>query len=144
MSIISQTVLYRPYAGNPDAADGIVALAEKYLKNIPGTELRVGKAILSSRTVVISNGAVIKTTSWKSESNQTHYFNHPQLKQYVEEVLHGWKLKGDPHTSESAEAFISHILRGTENLEWERNQSIPDAEVLWGSEAIILYEWNIL
>lgn len=139
--MISQTVLYKPYQMNPKAADAIVEIACKYLSNIPGTELRVGKAIPSDRAVNISNGMVIKTTTWKTEGDMAAYFANPQLAQYVKEVLRGWKLQGSPPGPAAAGAFIAHILRGCETCPWERNLFVPDSEVLWGSEQIILYRW---
>lgn len=140
--MITQTVLYDPYTANIHAADQIIALAKKYLADIPGTELRVGKAIRSDRPANISNRCVIKTTTWKNEEAQKAYFEHRQLKQYVREVLVGWRFKGDPDTKESAEWFAEQILTGTSKREWERNISIPDEKVLWNGERIILHEWD--
>jgi hypothetical protein len=138
--MITQSVLYRPFPGNPNAAPCIVGLARRLLSDIPGTELRVGPAIQSDRAVNISNGLVIKTTTWADETAQRAYFAHPQLQRYVRDVLRGWKLAGDPDGS--ADAFIAHILSGSASREWARDNSVPDDQVLWGGEQITLYEWH--
>jgi hypothetical protein len=140
--MITQSVLYSPYTGNPKAAQGIVDLARQYLREIPGTELRVGPAIESTRAVAIGNGCVIKTTTWANEALKDAYFKHPNLIMYVKEVLKGWKLEGDEDTAQSAEAFINDILGSKPSgRRWVRNLSVPDNQVLWGGESIILYQW---
>lgn len=139
---ITQSVIYKPYQNNPNAADEIVRIARKHLQNIAGTETRVGKAVHSDRTVGISNGTVVKTTTWAGEAEKAFYFAHPNLQQYVLEVLHGWRLEGDPDVPASADAFIAHILGGKDPRKWERNVCFPDSEVLWGGEKIVLYEWE--
>jgi len=140
--MITQSVIYVPYPQNSKAAEGIVSLARQLLSSIPGTELRVGSAIQSDRAVAISNGTVIKTTTWKDEAAQQAYFQHPSLIEYVRKVLHGWKLEGDADAPASADAFIADILGKPSGRKWARNTSIPDNEVLWGSESIILYNWE--
>lgn len=138
--MITQSVLYTPYPKNQNASQGIVDLALKYVANVPGTELRVGKAIESTRSVVVSNGCVVKTTTWKTPEDQAAYFKYPGLIQYVKEVLKGWKLEGD--TDGSSEAFINDILGpNPSGRQWVRDESVPDGEVLWGGETITLYEW---
>lgn len=139
--MISQSVLYTPYPKNPNAAQGIIELALRYVSDVPGTELRVGPAVESSRAVVISNDCVVKTTTWKNADDQAAYFKHPGLIKYVEEVLKGWKLSGDPDGS--SEAFITDILGpNPSGRAWVRDESVPDEQVVWGGEKIMLYEWE--
>lgn len=140
--MITQSVLYMPFSKNPAAAKGIVDLARKYLSNISGTELRVGFAIDSPRAIVISNQSVVKTTTWNNTDDQAAYFKNPNLISYVKEVLTGWKLEGDPDGS--SDAFIQDILGAhPSGRTWVRDTSIPDNEVLWGGEQILLYEWEV-
>ncbi len=139
MVSITQIVIYKTYKGNPGAALGIVELARRLLGEIPGTELRVGLAVESDRSVVISNGMVMKMTTWPSEEYRQRYLADHRLKEYVRLVLRGWKLKGDPDGAESAQRFVDQIMLGGEDLETERDLSVPDAEVLWGGERIVIF-----
>lgn len=138
--MISQIVHYDPYSKNPNAAKQIVQLALRLVSNIPGTELRVGPAIESTRSVVKSNGLVMKATTWATEADQNAYFEHPKLQEYVREVLKGWKLSGD--ADGSVDAFIGDILGpNPSGRAWVRDESVPDSDVLWGGETITLFQW---
>src|SRR3989344_2419913 len=140
--MISQMVIYTPWAKNPTALIEITRLAKRYLSKIPGTQLHLGTAIASDRAVAISNGKVVMTTTWKSDDDRRRYFGHRRHMDYVCEVLRGWKLTGEDDGPAAADNFIEHILRGSVQCTWERNLYVPDNKVVWGGEEIVLYQWE--
>jgi len=136
--MITQIVLYDVNPRNPLAAELIVSKAEEILGRIPNTSLVIGPAIDSARAVACSNGKVVKMTTWPDETAKQEYFAHPLLSEWCRFVLRGWMLKGD--TSSDPEAkFMDHILSGKKKRRWARNPEIPEEEVVWNGEEIVLF-----
>ena len=71
-----------------NAADELIAGAERYLKPIPGlVHFHVGKAVPSPRPVVDSTYQVALNTMFVSREARDAYRAHPLHKQFEEEVL---------------------------------------------------------
>lgn len=136
--MITQIVLYDVNPKNPFATGLIVAKAKEILGKIPNTSLVIGPAIDSKRAVACSNGKVVKMTSWPDETANREYFNHPLLREWCKFVLRGWMIKGSTSPEPESE-FIDYVLSGKEKLEWARNPEIPEEEVVWNGEEIILF-----
>jgi len=116
----------------------IVANAKEILGRIPNTSVTVGPAIDSSRAVASSNGKVVKITTWPNEAAWQAYMRHPLLREWCIFVLKGWILE-DSRQADAVTEFIDHILFGQQKRTWVRNPRIPEEEVVWASEEIILF-----
>ena len=128
---ITQIVTYTPHPNNPLAAYQIITGAERILGLIPNTVLRVGNAVPSNRAVAVSNGKVVKMTTWPNEACKANYFEHPRLREWCAYVLKGWMLEGSTATDPAGE-FIDHILTGADRTRaWVRNLAVPESEVMW-------------
>jgi len=139
--MITQIVLYNVNPKNPKAAEMIVAKAKETLGWIPNTTVTVGQAIDSSRAVASSNGKVVKITTWPDETARQAYMRHPLLRKWCEFVLKGWMLE-DSQQSDVVTEFIDHILFGQQKRNRVRNPEIPEEEVVWAGEEIILFSHN--
>ncbi len=135
---IIQTVHYTPYPSNPKAAELMIANAKPILGVIEGTQLLIGRALESPRTVVRSNGKVLKTTIWESKEAMEYYFGHPNIRTWCEFVLNGWMLEGSTSGDPKAE-FIDHILSGREDKKWMINPAVSADAIVWGGEEIDIH-----
>lgn len=72
----------------PDAADAVVAGAERYLKGIPGiVHFHVGKMVPSHRSVVDQSYQVGLNIVFASRQAQDEYQSHPAHLEFVEKVF---------------------------------------------------------
>ena len=139
MTKITQVVLYMLNTQNPKAEREFLKKAKELLGNIPGVQLTIGKARPSDRTVAISNGLHMKMTTFDSKEAMEKYFAHPNLKKWCQFVLRGWMLEGSKAKDPESE-FITQILSGAQNHKWTRNLKIPESEVVWAGEKIIIFD----
>lgn len=139
MAKITQIVLYTLNANNPKAETEFVKKAKELLVNIPGVQLTVGRARPSDRTVAISNGLHMKMTTFDSKEAMENYFAHPNLRKWCQFVLCGWMLEGSKSKDPESE-FINHILSGAQDHKWARNPKIPESEVVWAGEKIVIFD----
>jgi hypothetical protein len=88
--MFSHIVIFWTDPAQPDAADKLVAGANKYLKAIPGVwQFHVGKMSPSPRPVVDQTYQVALNTVFASKQAQDEYQVHPQ---HLEFIAHCVKL----------------------------------------------------
>jgi hypothetical protein len=82
--MLSHIVVLWADPAQPDAADKIVAGANRLLKNIPGvTQFHVGKMVGSPRPVVEQSYSVAINLIFSSNQAETEYQTHPQHVEFV-------------------------------------------------------------
>jgi hypothetical protein len=86
--MFSHVVIFWTDPARADAADLVVAGAEKYLRDIPGiTHFHVGKMAGSHRPVVDQTYQVALSTAFPSKQAQDDYQVHPQHLEFVEKLV---------------------------------------------------------
>ena len=80
----SHVVIFWTDPAKPEAADAVVAGAEKFLKPIPGlAHFHVGKMVGSARPVVDQTYQVALNTVFTSKQAQDDYQVHPQHLEFI-------------------------------------------------------------
>ncbi len=86
--MFSHIVIFWTDPSKPEAADELVAGAEKYLRGIPGVLLfHVGKMARSHRPVVDQSYQVALNILFPDKPTQDAYQLHPQHVEFVEKVF---------------------------------------------------------
>ncbi len=86
--MFSHIVIFWTDPSKPEAADELVAGAEKYLRGIPGVLLfHVGKMARSHRPVVDQSYQVALNILFPDKPTQDAYQLHPQHMEFVEKVF---------------------------------------------------------
>ena len=84
--MFSHVVILWADPSKSEAADQIVAAAEKYLKSIPGIlNFHVGRMVRSHRGVVDQTYQVALNIQFATKQTQDEYQDHPQHLQFVSE-----------------------------------------------------------
>ncbi len=92
--MFSHVVIFWTKKEIPDAADQLLAGAEKYLKPIPGVlHFHVGKMVGSHRPVVDQTYQVALTITFATKKDQDDYQVHPLHIDFVEKVFSKLKEK---------------------------------------------------
>ena len=87
-AIFSHIVVFWMDPAQPDAADELVAGANRLLKNIPGVlQFHVGKMIPSERPVVEKSFQVALNLIFPDKRAEQAYQTHPQHLEFVEKYL---------------------------------------------------------
>lgn len=86
--MFSHVVIFWTKPEQPNAADELVAGANKYLKRIPGVlQFHVGKMSPSPRAVVDQSYQVALNLIFPSKAAEQAYQVHPQHLEFVENVF---------------------------------------------------------
>lgn len=86
--MFSHVVIFWTHPDKPDAADALLAGAEKYLKPIPGvTSFHVGRMVASPRPVVDQSYQVALNIQFPDKKTQDDYQVHPLHVEFVEKVF---------------------------------------------------------
>ena len=87
-SVFSHVVIFWTDPEQPNAAEDLIAGANKYLKSIPGlTHFHIGQMVGSHRPVVDQTYQVALNTAFTSKQAQDDYQVHPQHIEFVENVF---------------------------------------------------------
>ena len=82
--MFSHVVIFWTDPAKPEAADQVIAGANKFLKAIPGlTHFHIGKMVGSERPVVDQTYQVALNTVFTSKKAQDDYQIHPEHLQFV-------------------------------------------------------------
>jgi hypothetical protein len=83
--MFSHVVIFWTDPNKPNAADDLLAGAQKYLKNIPGLlHFHVGRMAKSHRPVVDQSYQVALNLVFPDKKTQDEYQDHPQHLEFVE------------------------------------------------------------
>jgi hypothetical protein len=86
--MFSHVVIFWTDPSNPQAADALLAGAEKYLRPIPGVrQFHVGKMVHSHRAVVDQTYAVALNLTFDDKAQQDAYQEHPMHLEFVEKAF---------------------------------------------------------
>ena len=86
--MFSHVVIFWADPDNPQAADELLAGAEKFLRPIPGVlNFHVGKMVPSHRPVVDQSYQVALNVQFSSKQAQDDYQTHPLHLQFVEQAF---------------------------------------------------------
>lgn len=86
--MFSHIVIFWTDPANPNAADELIAGAEKYLRPIPGVvHFHVGKMVGSPRPVVEQTYQVALNIVFTDKKTQDEYQVHPLHLDFIEKVL---------------------------------------------------------
>lgn len=86
--MFSHVVIFWTDPKLPQAADEVVAGAERYLKSIPGiVHFHVGKMVPSHRNVVDQSYQVALNIVFTDKQAQDEYQAHPQHLEFVEKAF---------------------------------------------------------
>jgi hypothetical protein len=86
--MFSHLVIFWTDPKNPQAADELIAGANKYLKSIPGVlHFHIGKMVRSHRPVVDQSYQVALNLIFSDKAAQDAYQLHPQHTDFIEHVL---------------------------------------------------------
>ena len=86
--MFSHVVIFWTKSDIPDAADQLIAGADKYLKPIPGTlHFHIGKMSPSDRAVVDKSYQVALNISFSDKKSQDDYQVHPLHIDFIEKVF---------------------------------------------------------
>jgi hypothetical protein len=84
----SHIVIFWTDPAKPDAADEVIAGANKFLKTIPGlTHFHIGKMTGSPRPVVDQSYQVALNTVFTSKQAQDDYQVHPQHLEFIAQCV---------------------------------------------------------
>ena len=82
--MFSHVVIFWTDPAKPNAADEVIAGANKHLKSIPGlTHFHIGKMIGSTRPVVDQTYQVALNTVFTTKQAQDDYQVHPQHLEFI-------------------------------------------------------------
>ncbi|HEY4952543.1 MAG TPA: Dabb family protein [Verrucomicrobiae bacterium] len=86
--MLSHVVIFWTDPAQPDAADEVVAGANKFLKNIPGViAFHAGKMVASHRPVVEQTYQVALNISFADKNAENLYQGHPQHLEFVAQCV---------------------------------------------------------
>jgi ABC-type glycerol-3-phosphate transport system substrate-binding protein len=86
--MFSHVVIFWTDPTKPEAADAVIAGANKFLKTIPGlTQFHIGKMVGSERPVVDQTYQVALNTVFTSKQAQDDYQVHPQHLEFVAQCV---------------------------------------------------------
>src|SRR5262245_18988200 len=86
--MFSHIVIFWTDPSNPNAADELVAGAEKYLRGIPGlVNFHIGKMVPSHRPVVDRTYQVALNTTFEFKQAQDDYQAHPLHAEFLEKCF---------------------------------------------------------
>ena len=86
--MFSHLVIFWTDPAKPEAADAVIAGANKLLKDIPGlTHFHVGKMVGSARPVVDQSYQVALNTVFTSKRAQDDYQAHPQHLEFIAQCV---------------------------------------------------------
>lgn len=86
--MFSHVVIFWTDPAIPDAADKVIAGADKFLRDLPGiTHFHVGKRVGSHRPVVDQTYQVALNTGFTSRQAQDDYQVHPKHLKFVDECV---------------------------------------------------------
>ncbi len=86
--MFSHVVIFWTKTDQPNAADELVAGAEKYLRPIPGVRnFHVGRMVRSERAVVDQSYQVALNLQFDSKQAQDDYQVHPEHLEFVEKCF---------------------------------------------------------
>ena len=86
--MFSHVVIFWTEPNNPKAADELIAGADKYLKQIPGSlHYHIGKMVPSHRAVVDQSYQVALNLVFQNKKTQDDYQVHPSHVEFVEGVF---------------------------------------------------------
>jgi len=86
--MFSHVVIFWTDPGRPNAADEVVAGANKYLKSVPGVlAFHVGKMVPSHRPVVEQSYQVALNIRFADKKAEHEYQAHPQHLEFVEHCV---------------------------------------------------------
>lgn len=86
--MFSHVVIFWIRPGQPNAADELVAGAEKYLRPIPGVKnFHMGRMVKSHRDVVDQSYQVALNLIFENKQQQDDYQLHPLHVEFVEKVF---------------------------------------------------------
>jgi hypothetical protein len=86
--MFSHVVIFWTDPAKPDAADELIAGAEKYLRGIPGTlHYHIGRMVGSHRPVVDQSYQVALNLVFADKAAQDAYQVHPLHVEFVEKVF---------------------------------------------------------
>ena len=86
--MFSHLVIFWTDPAKPEAADAVIAGANKLLKVIPGlTHFHVGKMVGSARPVVDQSYQVALNTVFTSKRAQDDYQAHPQHLEFIAQCV---------------------------------------------------------
>lgn len=86
--MFSHIVIFWTDPTKPEAAEAVIAGANKHLKNIPGlTHFHIGKMVGSQRPVVDQTYQVALNTVFASKQAQDEYQVHPEHLKFVAEYV---------------------------------------------------------
>ncbi len=84
--MFSHVVIFWTNPARPNAADELIAGAEKYLKPIPGiVSFHVGRMVPSHRPVVEQSYQVALNVQFETQAAQDAYQTHPLHLEFVEQ-----------------------------------------------------------
>ena len=84
--MFSHVVIFWTVPGKPDAADNLIAGANKYLRDIPGlVSFHVGRMVPSHRPVVDQSYQVALNLQFATKEEQDVYQVHPMHDRFIEE-----------------------------------------------------------
>ena len=86
--MFSHVVIFWTHPDKANAADELLAGAEKYLRSIPGLlSFHVGRMVKSHRDVVDQSYQVALNLQFADKKTQDEYQDHPQHIEFVEKVF---------------------------------------------------------
>ena len=86
--MFSHVVIFWTDPDNPNAADELIAGAEKYLRPIPGVlNFHIGRMVRSPRAVVDQSYQVALNLQFANKQLQDDYQVHPLHVEFVEKVF---------------------------------------------------------
>ena len=86
--MFSHSVIFWTDPAKPEAADAVIAGAQKFLKVIPGlTHFHIGKMVGSTRPVVDQSYQVALNTVFTSKQAQDEYQVHPKHLEFVAQCV---------------------------------------------------------
>jgi len=86
--MFSHVVIFWTDPAQPNAADELIAGAEKYLRGIPGTlHYHIGRMVTSHRPVVDQSYQVALNLVFTDKTAQDAYQAHPSHVEFVEKVF---------------------------------------------------------
>ena len=90
--MFSHVVIWWTKPGAPNAADDLIAGAEKYLRTIPNvTNFHVGKMVPSDRPVVEQSYQVALNVGFANKQAQDEYQVHPSHVEFVRQCSALWE-----------------------------------------------------
>jgi hypothetical protein len=86
--MLSHVVIFWTDPAQPDAADEVVAGANKFLKNIPGVlAFHAGKMVASHRPVVEQSYQAALNISFADKNAEHLYQGHPQHLEFIAQCV---------------------------------------------------------